>query len=191
MGGAGALREFVPLRRRAPRLPRPSRSSAPRLRLRRDESSPGDRGGRRTAGRPTSPLVQRWLERLLTPLAAALLEADSAREGIHGAVRAYLGFVRAHPDAARLLHSATADRHGMAHAQELRDAQEARLSPLAAWLQHHVATGELAQLSPSLLESLILGPVVAIARRHLTLGDTDLDEAARELPERIWGSVRG
>ncbi|MFB6599750.1 TetR/AcrR family transcriptional regulator [Streptomyces diastaticus] len=136
-------------------------------------------------------LVQRWLERLLAPLATALLEADSARDGVRAAVRAYLGFVREHPDAARLLHSATADRHGMAHARELRDAQEARLSPLAAWLQHHVATGELAALPPSLLESLILGPVVATARRHLTLGDNDLDEAARELPDRIWAAVRG
>ncbi len=136
-------------------------------------------------------LVQRWLERLMTPLATALLEADSAREGIRAAVRAYLDFVRDHPDAALLLHSATADRHGMAHARELRDAQEARLSPLAAWLRHRVATGELADVSPSLLESLILGPVVATARRHLTLGDTDLDEAARELPERIWSAVRG
>ena len=31
-------------------------------------------------------LVQRWLERLMTPLATALLEADSAREGIRAAV---------------------------------------------------------------------------------------------------------
>lgn len=127
----------------------------------------------------------------MTPLATALLEADSAREGIRAAVRAYLDFVRDHPDAALLLHSATADRHGMAHAKELRDAQEARLSPLAAWLRHRIATGELTDVSPSLLESLILGPVVATARRHLTLGDTDLDEAARELPERIWSAVRG
>ncbi|WP_436738131.1 TetR/AcrR family transcriptional regulator [Streptomyces sp. BBFR102] len=136
-------------------------------------------------------LVQRWLERLMTPLAGALLEADSAREGISAAVRAYLDFVRDHPDAARLLHSAVADRHGMAHARELRDTQEARLSPLAAWLQHRIATGELAPLSTPLLESLILGPVVATARRHLTLADTDLDEATRELPERIWSAVRG
>ncbi|MBZ2408920.1 TetR/AcrR family transcriptional regulator [Streptomyces albidoflavus] len=136
-------------------------------------------------------LVQRWLERLMTPLATALLEAESAREGIRAAVRAYLDFVRDHPDAALLLHSTTADRHGMAHAKELRDTQEARLSPLAAWLQHRIDTGELAEVSPSLLESLILGPVVATARRHLTLGDTELDEAARELPERIWSAVRG
>lgn len=136
-------------------------------------------------------LVERWLGRLLAPLATALLASDSAREGIHGAVQAYLGFVREHPDAARLLHSATADRHGMAHAPELRDAQEARLSPLAGWFRQRIDTGELTPLTTALLESLILGPIVAVARRHLTLGDADLDEAARELPERIWESVRG
>ncbi|MGQ4440396.1 TetR/AcrR family transcriptional regulator, partial [Streptomyces violaceoruber] len=38
-------------------------------------------------------------------------------------------------------------------------------------------------------ESLLLGPVVGVSRRWLTLGDVDLDEAARILPERIWRSI--
>ncbi|MEU6885138.1 TetR/AcrR family transcriptional regulator [Streptomyces viridosporus] len=134
-------------------------------------------------------LLMRWLERLLDETAAALRGADTAREGIGALVRAYLAFVREHRDAALLLHSSRADRVGMERAGELRDTQEARVSAFALWLEPRIAAGELAPLPPSLLESLVLGPVVGASRRWLTVGDIDLDEAARLLPDRIWRSV--
>ncbi|MFF9220497.1 TetR/AcrR family transcriptional regulator [Streptomyces viridosporus] len=134
-------------------------------------------------------LLMRWLERLLDETAAALRGADTAREGIGALVRAYLAFVREHRDAALLLHSSRADRVGMERARELRDTQEARVSAFALWLEPRIAAGELAPLPPSLLESLVLGPVVGASRRWLTIGDIDLDEAARLLPDRIWRSV--
>ena len=134
-------------------------------------------------------LLMRWLERLLDETAAALRGADTAREGIGALVRAYLAFVREHRDAALLLHSSRADRVGMKRAGELRDTQEARVSAFALWLEPRIAAGELAPLPPSLLESLVLGPVVGASRRWLTVGDIDLDEAARLLPDRIWRSV--
>ncbi|MET8567157.1 TetR/AcrR family transcriptional regulator [Streptomyces sp. NPDC004783] len=135
-------------------------------------------------------LLLRWLERLLGEMVTALERSRTARTGVRALVRAYLAFVREHPDAGRLLHSSRADRLGMTRAEQLRDAQEARLTPLADWVQRHVDKGELAPLSLPLIESLVLGPVVGAARRWLTLGDIDLDEAARVLPERIWRSVR-
>ncbi|EFE67816.1 conserved hypothetical protein [Streptomyces viridosporus ATCC 14672] len=134
-------------------------------------------------------LLMRWLERLLDETAAALRGADTAREGIGALVRAYLAFVREHRDAALLLHSSRADRVGMERAGELRDTQEARVSAFALWLEPRIAAGELAPLPSSLLESLVLGPVVGASRRWLTVGDIDLDEAARLLPDRIWRSV--
>ncbi|MFF8289157.1 TetR/AcrR family transcriptional regulator [Streptomyces sp. NPDC016309] len=135
-------------------------------------------------------LTHRWLGRLLEELATALLGADSARAGVRALVEAYLGFVREHRAAALLLHSSTADRHGMARGQELRDTQEARLSAFAQWIQPRVESGELAPLPLPLIESLALGPVVAVARRWLSgIEDVDLDEAARDLPERIWRSL--
>ncbi|WP_081235977.1 TetR/AcrR family transcriptional regulator [Streptomyces viridosporus] len=134
-------------------------------------------------------LLMRWLERLLDETAAALRGADTAREGIGALVRAYLAFVREHRDAALLLHSSRADRVGMERAKELRDTQEARVSAFARWLEPRIAAGELAPLPPSLLESLVLGPVIGASRRWLTIGDIDLDEAARLLPDRIWRSV--
>ncbi|MEV2252174.1 TetR/AcrR family transcriptional regulator [Streptomyces sp. NPDC050147] len=137
-----------------------------------------------------SALLQRWLGRLLTELAVSVERSRTARTGIRALVRAYLKFIQENPDGARLLHSSYADRLGMAQARQLRDAQEARLSPLTVWMQQHVDSGEVAPLPMSLVEGLVLGPVVATARRWLAgFDDVDLDEAARLLPERIWRSI--
>ncbi|MFE0100464.1 TetR/AcrR family transcriptional regulator [Streptomyces sp. NPDC059009] len=135
-------------------------------------------------------LLLRWLGRLLEELAAAVERSRTARTGVRALVRTYLAFVQEHPDAARLLHSSYADRLGMAQAKQLRDAQEARLSPLADWVRAHIEAGELAPLPVPLVEALVMGPVIATARRWLSgIDDVDLDQAARILPERIWCSL--
>ncbi|MCT7350810.1 TetR/AcrR family transcriptional regulator [Streptomyces sp. 15-116A] len=134
-------------------------------------------------------LLMRWLGRLLGEMLAALEPARTARTGIRALVRAYVGFVQEHRAVGMLLHSSRADRLTMTQAQMLRDAQEARLTPLSAWLRTHVERGEVAPLPEPVLESLILGPVIGASRRWLTMGDIDLDEAARVLPDRIWRSI--
>lgn len=134
-------------------------------------------------------LAQSWLGRLLDELAGELRRADDARAGVLAVARAHLRFVRDHPDAARLMHSVTMNRETTVNASRIRGAQEARLAPLAAWLHAHQESGQLAALPLPVLESLILGPVTAIARRWLSVGDIDIEEAARTVPERIWRSV--
>ncbi|AOR32778.1 TetR family transcriptional regulator [Streptomyces fodineus] len=135
-------------------------------------------------------LLTRWLGRLLGELVTALEHTRTAHTGIRALVRAYLNFVQEHRDAALLLHSSYADRQAMADGKRLRDAQEARLSPLAEWAGRYVAAGDLAPLPAPLLESLVLGPVTGVARRWLSgIDDVDLDQAAVLLPERIWRSV--
>ncbi|MFI9047106.1 TetR/AcrR family transcriptional regulator [Streptomyces sp. NPDC053427] len=134
-------------------------------------------------------LTHRWLSRLLGELASSLHGARTARTGIRALVRTYLTFIQEHRDAALLLHSSLADRYGMAQGKELRDAQEARLSAFAQWVQPRVESGELAPLPLPLIESLALGPVVGVARRWLSGVDVDLGEAARILPDRIWRSL--
>lgn len=136
-------------------------------------------------------LLGRWLGHLLEALGTAVARSRTARSGVQALIGGYFTFVQEHQDAARLLHSAYADRRGMADTQRLRDTQEARLSPLAEWLNGHVAAGELAPLPAPLLEALIMGPVVAVARRWVSgLDDVDLDEAAAVLPDRIWTAIR-
>ncbi|MEU4796409.1 TetR/AcrR family transcriptional regulator [Streptomyces sp. NPDC023327] len=135
-------------------------------------------------------LLLRWLDRLLGELAAAVERSRTARGGVRALVRTYLTFIQEHPDASRLLHSSYADRLGMARGRQLRDTQEARLSPLTAWVRLHVASGEIADLDAPLVEALVMGPIVATARRRLSgIDDVDLDLAARVLPERIWRSL--
>lgn len=134
-------------------------------------------------------LLLRWLERLLAEMVTALERSDSARTGIESLVRTYLAFIRDHRDAALLLHSSRADELGMRQAKQLRDAQEARFTPLTAWANRHIASGEVSPLPVPVLESLVLGPVTAASRRWLTLGDIDLDETAETLPDRIWRSI--
>ncbi|MFJ2904180.1 TetR/AcrR family transcriptional regulator [Streptomyces sp. NPDC091279] len=135
-------------------------------------------------------LAERWLGRLLVEMVTALQEQEGAREGVRAIVESYLNFLREHPDAALFLHSSDADRRGMQAGRELRDVQEARLSPFTQWAQTHIASGELAPLPVPLLEGLLLGPLVGTARRYLAgYGDIDLDEAVEVLPERIWRSV--
>lgn len=134
-------------------------------------------------------LLMRWLERLLDRMVTALEHSDSARDGVRALVEAYLAFIRDHRAAGLLLHSARADELGMREAGRIRDAQEARLSPLSAWVSGHVESGEIARLPVAVLESLVLGPVIGVSRRWLTLGDVDLDTAAAVLPDRIWRSI--
>lgn len=135
-------------------------------------------------------LLLRWLGRLLDELTAALARSRTPRTGIQAIVETYLRFIREHPDASRLLHSSYADRLGMAQARQLRDAQEARLSPLSEWMGQHLESGAIAPLPPPLIEALVLGPVIGFARSWLA-GVTELgpEEAARVLPDRIWRSL--
>ncbi|MYW68117.1 TetR family transcriptional regulator [Streptomyces sp. SID8379] len=134
-------------------------------------------------------LLLRWLGRMLDEVTAAMTRSRTARTGIRAVVQAYFTFVRENPDAARLLHSSYADRLTMTQARQLRDSQEARISPVAQWLDRQVASGELAPLPVPLIESMVLGPVIGAARRWLSVGDIDLDQAARVLPDRIWRSL--
>ncbi|MFJ3089680.1 TetR/AcrR family transcriptional regulator [Streptomyces sp. NPDC086838] len=134
-------------------------------------------------------LAQSWLGHLLGEVVEAMRQVTDARGGVYALTEAYLRFVRKHPDAARLVHSVTADREAITNARQLRGAQEARIAPLAAWLHAHRESGELVALPLPVLESLILGPVTSIARRWLAVGDIDIEEAARTVPYHIWRSV--
>ncbi|WP_043732593.1 TetR/AcrR family transcriptional regulator [Streptomyces zinciresistens] len=135
-------------------------------------------------------LAERWTGALIVEMTNALQRHDNARDAVHALVGAYLRFVLDNRDAALFLHMADTDRETMARGRELRDLQEARLSPLAQWAREGIASGELADLPLPLIESLLLAPVVGTARRWLSgIHDMDLTEAARILPERIWLSI--
>ncbi|GAA4930890.1 TetR/AcrR family transcriptional regulator [Streptomyces coeruleoprunus] len=135
-------------------------------------------------------LFTRWNGRLLDELVTALTQSRTARTGIRALVHAYLRFIQEHRAASFFLHSSDPARHMMHAGQQVRDLQNARLVEIAAWLEPRIRSGEIAPLPGPLIEALVMGPVVATARRWLSgIDDQDLDEAARILPERIWRSL--
>ncbi|MEU3218867.1 TetR/AcrR family transcriptional regulator [Streptomyces sp. NPDC006971] len=134
-------------------------------------------------------LALRSVGRLLDALTTALEQATDARSGVRAVVRTYLDFAQAHPEVARLMHSVTADHELMTRTGQIRESQEARLTPIALWIHAHTKSGELADLPTPVIEALVLGPVVAVVRRWLTVGDIDLAEADRTLPDQIWRAV--
>ncbi|ANH92812.1 TetR family transcriptional regulator [Streptomyces sp. SAT1] len=138
----------------------------------------------------STALHTRWNSRLLDALLTALVPTRTLHTGVRALVRAYLAFIQEHRDAALFLHSSGTSRDAMRHGRQVHETQEARLAELAGWLGPRVAAGEIAPLPAPLIEALVMGPVVATARRWLSgAGEVDLEEAVRLLPDRICRSL--
>ncbi|MEU5092160.1 TetR/AcrR family transcriptional regulator [Streptomyces sp. NPDC021356] len=137
-----------------------------------------------------SALHTRWNTRLLEALLTALEPTRTLHTGVRALVRAYLTFIQEHRDAALFLHSSGTSRAAMRQGRQVHETQEARLSGFAGWLGPRIAAGDIAALPAPLIEALVMGPIVATARRWLSgVEDVDLAEAARLLPDRICRSL--
>jgi AcrR family transcriptional regulator len=136
-------------------------------------------------------LYIRCTSELFDGMIAALQRSRTARTGVRALVREYLRFTEEHRDAALFIHASAYSGYLAAHAEEVRAAKAAILAPVAAWLVPRMEAGEIAPVSPSLVEVLVLGPAAEAARRWLAgTYDMDLGEAARLLPDRIWRSLQ-
>jgi AcrR family transcriptional regulator len=81
-------------------------------------------------------LMERWTGVLITEMTAALQQHEKARDAIQALIEAYMRFVLDNRDAALFLHMADTDRDLMTRGRELRDLQEARLSPWSSGFGH-------------------------------------------------------
>ncbi|WP_432076887.1 hypothetical protein [Streptomyces wuyuanensis] len=100
-----------------------------------------------------------------------------------GVDRAYLRFTEEHRDAALFVHASAYSGYLASHAEEVHVAKTAMPAPVAEWMQPRTEAGEIAPISPSLVEVLLLGPAAEAARRWSAgTYDMDLGEAARVLP---------
>lgn len=139
----------------------------------------------------TAALYIRCMEQLLDEMISALHQSRTARTGVCALVRAYLRFTREHRDAALFLHASAYSGYLATHAQAIRAAKATKLAAFAEWTAPRIARGELAAIPTSMFEVLVIGPVAEAARRWLSdTYDLDLAEAERDLPERIWRSLR-
>lgn len=136
-------------------------------------------------------LYIRCMNLLFDKMVSALHQADTARDGVHALVRAYLRFTRDHREVALFLHASAYSGYLAAHAEEIHAARSAQLKVLADWIAPRVARGEFAAVSTSTIEVLVIGPAAEAARRWLSDGyHLDLGRTERDLPERVWRSLR-
>lgn len=135
-------------------------------------------------------LYARCMGRLLDALLDALEPLDDAQEGTEAVVRAYLAFTEEHRDAAMFIHASAYAAYLPAHAAVIHAEKLPRMARLLAWLRPRQEAGDIANLSPAMVEMLLIGPVAETARRWLSDPSIDLGEAARVLPPRIWRSLR-
>ncbi|MDC3954018.1 TetR/AcrR family transcriptional regulator [Polyangium jinanense] len=136
-------------------------------------------------------LYARCMGALLDDLVASLEGVRGARAGVAALVQAYLRHTAAQPASARFVHASAYASFLPAHAATIAASKQDRIAAISAWLRPHVKAGRIVALPEPLIEMLVIGPVAETARRWLAgAPEIDLDEAARELPERIWQALR-
>ena len=135
-------------------------------------------------------LYQQQLDRLLAFVGAAYLQATTAKTALFALVDAYLGWVHAHPQAARFLFFAGpaelhANQNGALDATKMP-----RLMPIAARAQAYAQAGWLRPLPLHVLEVVVVGPVSELARRSLS-GAAELveNEVVEHIKDAIWRSI--
>lgn len=136
-------------------------------------------------------LYARSMTELLDALCAAVLPAATARGGIEGLVRAYLLFASEHPAPTRVVHTRTWTAFAPEHVATVAAAKAPRIDALLAWVRPHQVAGEVVDLPPALLETVLIGPPAEAVRRRLGgVPGVDLAEAAVLLPPLVWRSVQ-
>ncbi|MDX6741266.1 TetR/AcrR family transcriptional regulator [Actinocorallia sp. A-T 12471] len=136
-------------------------------------------------------LYARCMGELLEAILTALEPCEEAADGVRAVPAAYLAFAREQRDRMAFIHVSDYAAFLPAHAETVAAVKGPLLARMAAWAAPHVAAGRVVDLSPALLEMLLIGPVAETVRRWLAgAPGIDIAEAERVLPERVWRSVR-
>lgn len=137
-------------------------------------------------------LYRRSLERMLGEISSAVLDHHSPRAGVRALVKAYLAWVAAHHDEARVIYGVTEADLSASHRAEINALGGRLVAPLNAWLAPHVENGRVIAVAPGLLEIMLIGPAAEAARRILAgAPGFGFDEAMAVLPDAAWRAVRG
>jgi AcrR family transcriptional regulator len=135
-------------------------------------------------------LYCRCQEKLWQIVTAAATDEREARVGIQRLVRAYLRWSADHRDEARFVHQFAQSEFVGRWRNELGAFHDRLLAPLFGWLAARAKGGEIVELSPALLEVVVLGPPSEFVRRWLAdVPGLELEHGLRELPDVVWRSV--
>ena len=98
---------------------------------------------------------------------APITARATARSGVTGIIRAYIEWVIAHPERARLLHemrrSGAVERSG-----EVGDANADALGTLRSWIAQRVEVGDMRDLPFGVWMAVVFAPALALTGRWVT-----------------------
>jgi AcrR family transcriptional regulator len=136
-------------------------------------------------------LYCRCMRSLLSVCTNALKKRRSARTGVEALVRAYLAWVKDHPNEASFIYAAAHNEFVVQWHAELRAFKQELLVPIFAWFAPYIERGDVVRFPLPLYEIVIIGPVAEFSRRWLSGADgLDVDVAMRLLPASIWRAVK-
>ncbi|WP_129841603.1 TetR/AcrR family transcriptional regulator [Streptomyces sp. RFCAC02] len=137
-------------------------------------------------------LYIRCKDDLMRALVDAARPTRSARDAVRAVVGGYLRWSASHPTEALVIHASPYAGYLRPHAERVEAGRTPLVAELLDLFAPHIAAGRLRPLPPAVAEMLIMGPVVFAVTRWLAgTPGFDLDEAARELPDSVWLSLRG
>lgn len=119
-----------------------------------------------------------------------VLETAGAEAGIRGAVAFHLRWVRQNAPHARVLFADHPREVEILVAPELTELNSEFFDQVRAWVQRHVATGELVALPLPTFIAIWVGPAHHLARQRLLDGTlSTLERAAPPLADAAWRSL--
>jgi AcrR family transcriptional regulator len=129
----------------------------------------------------------------LSDFHAALLpcigERTAAEAGVRGMLRAYVGWVLAHPDRARLLHELRRSGH-LSDEGEWAKASEENFRVLSDWVSRKVAEGQMRKMPFPIWVALVFAPAISLTAHWVKQPDPSVPPAVRSALERAaWLAV--
>lgn len=132
------------------------------------------------------------LEQYQLSLLAMLSRCRTARAGITGIVRHYLGWTEEHPELARFLFEARRDQAIAVVEERIAALNRVLFARVLGWMAPFVRERQLRKLPMELWVAVILGPASEYARDWLAgRARTAMSEAQRVLAEAAWQAVAG
>lgn len=120
-----------------------------------------------------------------------LEKRGGASEGIFAAVSYHVEWVYQNPDWAKYLFETRRADFMDAIKEDFSNANGEFLRRVSEWFKLHIKAGTLRRLPLDIYASILLGPCQEFSRCYLTgCACTDLKEAARELGQAAWRSLR-
>lgn len=122
-------------------------------------------------------------------LLPSLGESIAAEAGVRGMLRAYINWVVAHPDRARLLHELRRGGHLSDEGEWTRE-REDNFRVLSDWVALKVAQGEMRKMSFPVWVAVVFAPAISLTAHWVKLPSPAVSPAVRHALERAaWLSV--